>query len=352
MSMVESIFSDLNHLKVVTVTSRKYGPVFGFTEREVYESLKEYGLQDRMEEVTLWYDGFQFGDCKHIYNPWSIINYLDERRLGIYWANTSSNHLASYLLQKGSVQGKLLLEDLMNGKNICVPMDEEIAFNQLSSDKNAIWSLLFAGGYLKASQVVQNRKGKMEYVLAITNKEIRTIFDQITVGWFTDGEMDYNDFSEALLSVDKVFMNEYMNQIASEVFSCFDTGKRPSGYRQPENFYHGFLLGLIADLRNIYYITSNRESGFGRYDVLLEPLHPEEDDRIIIEFKVHNQTEGERGLTETVHAALLQIIRKGYASVLQGKDIPVDKIRIYGFAFSGEKVLVDGGYASDYMEME
>lgn len=343
----ESIFSGLNHLKAVTAASSKYATAFGFTEQEVAHSLEEYGMADRMEEVRMWYDGFKFGECDNMYNPWSIVNYLDERRLGIYWANTSSNSLVSELLGKGSVRAKLLLEDLMNGRTIQVPMDEEIVFSQLAGDKDAVWSLLAAGGYLKIWQVVQNRKGKSEYVLGITNMEIRTVFDQMATGWFEDLEVDYNDFSEALLSGDTAGMNTYMNQIASETFSYFDTGSKPSQFRQPENFYHGFVLGLIADLRNLYRITSNRESGLGRYDVMLKPFNKDRDAGIIIEFKVQD-TDREHTLSDTVNAALDQILDMRCPSALAAAGMPMERIYIYGFAFSGKKVLIDGGCAVDY----
>ncbi|MCI8918166.1 MAG: AAA family ATPase [Eubacterium sp.] len=343
----ESIFSGLNHLKVVTSVSLKYAAAFGFTEQEVADSLKEYGMSAQMGEVRAWYDGFKFGQCDNMYNPWSIINYLDERRLGIYWANTSSNSLVGELLRKGSVKAKLLLEDLMNGKTIQVPMDEELVFSQLADDKGAVWSLLVAGGYLKIWQVTKNRKGNSEYVLGITNRETRTVFDRMATGWFEDSETDYNDFSEALLSGDTARMNAYMNQIALETFSCFDTGSRPSQFRQPENFYHGFVLGLIADLRNLYRITSNRESGIGRYDVMLEPVDKALDAGIIIEFKVQD-TEREDTLLDTAGAAINQILAKKYPSMLEAAGMPMERIYIYGFAFSGKKVLVDGGCAADY----
>ena len=156
-------------------------------------------------------------------------------------------------------------------------------------------------------------------------------------GWFDASEGNYNDFIKALLHGDKKAMNAYMNRVALSTFSYFDTGNRPSG-AEPERFYHGFVLGLMVDLRDRYKITSNRESGFGRYDVLLEPLR-KEDDGIILEFKVYDEYE-EKTLSDTVAAALNQIEEKQYEKVLLDRGVPKEKIRKYGFAFEGKKVLI------------
>lgn len=343
----ESIFSDLNNLKVVTTTSNSYETVFGFTEEEVFVALEEFGMSDSEQDVKCWYDGFRFGDYGNIYNPWSILNFLAEGRFMTYWANTSSNRLAGELVRRCGAEIKLEMEDLLNGGQIQTLIEEEIIFKQLDYKRTAIWGLLLASGYLKVVQVQWNRKGQREYVLTLTNREIRMMFDQIVMDWFSNKDMDYNQFSDALCLGNKEFMNAYINEIAEETFSSFDTGKKPSRFKPPENFYHGFVLGLIADLRNIYRITSNRESGNGRYDVLLEPFEPKEDDGIILEFKVQD-VEHEKSLQDTVDAALKQILDKKYATELSAKGIPLDRIRIYGFAFRGKEVLVDGGWMADY----
>ncbi len=342
----ESVFSDLNNLKVITTTSVKYETSFGFTEEEVLAALAEYGLLRQKQDVKRWYDGFRFGNRDSIYNPWSIINFLDERQLRAFWVNTSSNSMVGKLIHSGGAQMKLVMEELLLGRSFQTYLDEEIVFKQLNKSKTAVWSLLLASGYLKALQVKQNSTDKQEYVLALTNKEVCMMFDEMVLGWFSNQRLDYDEFSKALLAGNKEFMNEYLNEIAEETFSSFDTGAKPSEFKQPENFYHGFTLGLIAGLRNIYHITSNRESGYGRYDVVLEPFNQDVDDGIILEFKVRD-TKKEASLQETVDAALRQIAEKKYAAALLAKGIKPQRIRIYGIAFQGKHILLDGGKLAD-----
>ena len=329
----ESIFSDLNNLKVVTTTSQEYATAFGFTEEEVFAAMDEMGLSDK-EQVKRWYDGFVFGNVCDIYNPWSIINYLDTGKLNTYWANTSGNGLVGKLIREGNREIKESFESLLAGETITTTLDEQIVYNQLNRREGAIWSLLLASGYLK---VVSADIKEERYELCLTNYEVKRMFDKMVSGWFDMSEGSYNDFIKALLLGDLDAMNEYMNRVSLSVFSCFDTGNRPSG-AEPERFYHGFVLGLMVDLRNRYVITSNRESGFGRYDVMLEPKD-KADDAFILEFKVFNRRR-EQTLSDTVASALAQIEEKNYAAVLMEKGIPETKIRKYGFAFEGKNVLI------------
>lgn len=334
----ESIFSDLNNLKVVTTTSSEYGTAFGFTEEEVFAVMDEYGLEDK-EKVKSWYDGFIFGKWKDIYNPWSILNYLDTGRVATYWANTSSNSLVGKLIREGSPDIKMTMEDLLRDKTLHTIIDEQIVFNQLNHSDNAIWSLLLASGYLRVERFAFNEEtGKTEYDLKLTNKEVRLMFRGMIDGWFLDYTPDYNIFIKALLQDNKKAMNTYMNRVALATFSNFDTGKRPSEATEPERFYHGFVLGLMVDLADRYEITSNRESGFGGYDVMLEP-YGKNDNAIIMEFKVHDPDD-EKSLEDTVNAALMQIEEKRYAAALTERGIPESRIRKYGFAFEGKKVLI------------
>lgn len=328
----ESMFSDLNNLKVVTMTSDKYASYFGFTEAEVFVAMDEIGLANK-EEVKQWYDGFTIGKQKDIYNPWSIISFLDEGKLGTYWVNTSSNSLVGSLIRQGNRSLKMDFENLLQKKVIYSKIDDEMVFNQLDhQDASAVWSLLFASGYLKVLDI----QGDI-YELELTNYEVRKMFEVMVSSWFQI-DNNYNDFIKSLLNTDVESMNEYMNRFALNTISYFDVGNRPSDQIEPERFYHGFVLGLLVDLRDRYEVISNRESGFGRYDVMLRPL-TQTDDAMILEFKVYNPRK-ENNLEETVQAALQQIEEKQYEQALLDQGIARERIRKYGFAFRGKEVLI------------
>ena len=334
----ESIFSDLNNPEAITATSEKYETSFGFTQQEVWMALEEYGLSHEKQEVQDWYDGFTFGRRQDIYNPWSILNYLDKRRLAPYWANTSSNNLIDKMIRQSSPQIKTNLESLLKGEHLYLEIDEQIVFDQLDEDENSIWSLLLASGYLKIITYALNvESGQESYELSLTNKEVYILFRKMIQKWFANSSSVYNGFIRALLEDDRKAMNVYMNKVALNVLSYFDSGKKPSDRAEPERFYHGFVLGLTVDLSDRYIITSNRESGFGRYDVMLEPRN--DGDAIILEFKVRNPDE-EATLKDTAKDALAQIKRQKYAQSLIAKGISPERIRSYGFAFEGKTVLI------------
>lgn len=337
----QSIFSDLNNLNVITTTSEEYATYFGFTEQEVFQALEEFGLADKKELVKQWYDGFTFGSHTDIYNPWSITNYLDKKKIGAYWAATSSNTLINSLIQQSATEIKEKMETLLQEKEILVTFDEQIVFEQLQQDKNAIWSLLLASGYVKVLEVEQ-RGILLEpwYHLKITNLETLGMFTGMFKGWFSASDCNYNAFVQALLQRNLKEMNVYMNDVALVTFSSFDTGRHPSGKTQPERFYHGFVLGLLAELRDRYVLKSNRESGYGRYDVMLIPRDFAEQ-AYVLEFKVHDPEE-EESLQETVQAALMQIQEKQYDAELSELHIKPEQIHHYGFAFEGKKVLIGG----------
>lgn len=333
----ESIFSDLNNPAVVTTTTNRYTDAFGFTEPEVFAALDEYGYGDRKDEIKHWYDGFIFGKQKEIYNPWSIINFLKTGEIETYWANTSGNGLVSKLIRGGSGKLKDQFERLMRGESIRCPIDEQIIYNQLDNDEDAIWSLLLASGYLKALSVEKKEAGKPRmYELALTNGEVMDMFYGMVRGWFSIAKNDYNDFIKALLLQDVDEMNEYMNRVALSTFSFFDAAGGAST-DAPERFYHGFVLGLLVDLQGEYVITSNRESGFGRYDVMLEPMDRAKD-AYILEFKVKKAKE--KTLKDTLANAHAQIEEKKYAASLMERGFREEQIHKYGFAFDGKQVLI------------
>ena len=341
----ESIFSDLNNLVVVTTTSNQYETVFGFTEEEVFNALDEQGLSDEKGEVKKWYDGFTFGDKKDIYNPWSIINLLKFKTFKTYWADSSSNGLINSLVKTGSSYIKMMMETLLKGETINVPIDEQIVFSELDYSEDAIWSLMLASGYLKvvsAEPLVGNRRKARRYTLALTNLEIQFMFEDMILRWFNPAKSETNEFIKALITGDIEAMNAYMNKVALKTISYFDTGNVPSD-EEPERFFHGFVLGLMVDQADNYIITSNRESGFGRYDIMLEPKDKQSEKYpgIVIEFKVINPRR-ENSLEETVEAALKQIEEKNYDAELINRGVDKENINHYGFAFEGKEVLIDG----------
>ena len=342
----ESIFSDLNNLEIVTTLSTKYETSFGFTEKEVFNALDEQGLPDEKEDVKKWYDGFIFGKQKDIYNPWSIINFLDKKEYNTYWADSSSNGLINNLVQKGSPCIKMMMETLLKEETIDVPINEQIVFSELDYSEDAVWSLMLASGYLKvvsAEPLVGNRRKARKYTLALTNLEIQFMFEDMILRWFSPAKHETNEFIRALISGDIESMNEYMNDVALNTFSSFDSGKHNSERKAPENFFHGFVLGLIVDQTENYIITSNRESGYGRYDIMLEPIDKKNEkySGIVIEFKVINPRK-ESSLEETVAAALKQIEDKNYDAELIKRGVKEENIHHYGFAFRGKEVLIDG----------
>ena len=334
----ESMFSDLNNLNVVTMTSKEYATAFGFTGEEVFAALDSYGMSEEKEKVKKWYDGFVIGPVKDIYNPWSITNFLSKKEYRAYWVATSSNGMASKLIQTASSEVKTKMEELLQGGEIVENFDEQIVFNQLDVNESAIWSLLMASGYLKAVEV-EYRGEEMEpwYHLKITNKETQIMFARLFRAWFDMTKQAYHKFIKAMMENDLEIMNYYMNRVTQETFSYFDVGSGETGLEETERFYHGFVLGLMAEQAENYVLKSNRESGFGRYDVMMIPKK-ENLPAVILEFKVRRAKE--KDLEETVQMALQQIEEKNYDAELLTLGIPKEKIRHYGFAFEGKKVLI------------
>ena len=345
----ESIFTGMNNLDVITTTSDKYTTAFGFTEEEVFTALDNAGLGEQKQKVKRWYDGFIFGTRTDIYNPWSIVSFINKKgKYDTYWSNTSGNGLVNQLIQKGNPDIKQIMEDLLQDKSFEAKIDEKIVFDQLNGSADAVWSLLLATGYLKVLSVKTldsdeegvGVEGDVWYTLTITNLEIKRMFRKMVSDWFGgNAEMPYNNFIKALLINDMDRMNEFMNKIALYSFSSFDIAKNASDDDAPERFYHGFVLGLMVELAGRFEITSNRESGFGRYDIMLTPKNREKDCAYIIEFKVHKPSK-EKDLAQTVANAHSQIDEKLYDAKLIADGLSPEQIRKYGFAFRGKECLI------------
>ena len=328
----ESIFSDLNNLRVVTTTTEEYETSFGFTEDEVFAAMDEMGRADRAG-VKQWYDGFVFGRTPDIYNPWSIVNYLKEGTLKPYWANTSGNTLVSSCIARGDKTLKDDFRTLLDGGSITRPIDEQVVFCQLAESPDAVWSLLLASGYLKCTDF---EDGWHDYrTLTVTNLETMRMLEKTVGGWFAQFQGPYDEFCQAMLAGDVEAMDAYLSDVAHESFSHFDTGRRAA-----ESFYHGFVLGLVVDLRGRYLVESNRESGFGRFDVALVPQDPTRDPGVILEFKTCSKGQT---LEQACQAALEQIADKRYAASLVARGVPAERILAYGIAFQGKETLVEKG---------
>lgn len=338
----ESIFSDLNNLDVITTTSDKYATSFGFTQEEVFAALDATGYGSEKENVKKWYDGFTFGSSKEIYNPWSITSFIANKgKYRTYWVNTSTNRLINSLIQSGTATVKQHMEELLQGKNLVAELDEQIIFDQLYSSTNAVWSLLLATGYLKVTQLSYiGGYQKMQYTLALTNMEVVIMFETMIKEWFgQDTEVYYNEFIKALLNGNVRKMNTFMNKVALYTFSSFDSGTKPSASAEPERFYHGFVLGMVVSLADTYQIRSNRESGYGRYDVMMKP-RDRHGKAFIFEFKVIDPDEDERTLEDTLANAHLQIEEKQYEAELIAEGFLPGQIYKYGFAFRGKECLI------------
>ncbi|WP_036609460.1 AAA family ATPase [Oribacterium sp. P6A1] len=330
----ESLFSDLNNLKIVTISSDKYADCFGFTEKEVFEALEAYGYSSEKKKVKEWYDGFKFGNTEDIYNPWSIISFLQEGKYEPYWANTSSNSLVSKLVREGSVEIKKAFEDLLNDGVIQTKIDEQLVYGEITGNKNAIWSLLFSAGYLKPVSI--EGEGNMAvYSLKLTNHEVKDSFSLLVERWFENAGENYSYFVKALLEGNIDDMTDTLSEICESMISTFDG----SGKAAPENFYHGLVIGLLVELRGRYEIKSNRESGLGRYDVMLRPKD-KKDNAVIIEFKSKRRSDNGRTLDELCDIALKQIEDKKYETELLEAGYSKDRIIKLAFAFEGKELLI------------
>ena len=336
----ESIFIDLNNLVVVTSSTPLYRTSFGFTREEVGAALAEYGLSDRAADVARWYNGFTFGGVGHVYNPWSVTQLLQFREFRAYWANTSGNALVSEVVRRGGARLKADFEELMRGGAIEKVIDEQVVFSELATRPGAVWALLLAAGYLTSPGPVPQFPESEPRPLRLTNHEVELAFDRMAEGWFAGAEDDWGDLARALLAGDAEGATDCLAGVCEACMSSFDGARRPAA-REPERFYHGLVLGLLARLRGRWSVESNRESGRGRYDVALVPTDGAAgtDPAVVMELKVFDPRR-EEALSDTVARARAQIDDKGYVAGLVARGIAPERIRTYGVAFRGKEVLV------------
>lgn len=330
----ESLFSDLNNIQVYTVTDDAYSDCFGFTEQEVMDALKCQNV-DQFQKVKEMYDGFIFGKCRDIYNPWSICNFISRGQLRSYWINTSSNKVIGDIIRRHPIRSKYEIEQLMAGNVVHKKINENLSFQYMDGDENSLWSLLLAIGYIKADHVIKHEE-YTECDVSVTNQEVMSMFRTEIRGMFHNGELYYNEFIKALLAHNTEDMEDVLLDITYSSLSYFDLGGSPQ--RAPENLFHGLVLGLIVSLKDRYRIVSNRESGRGRYDIALYPL-TETDDAFIMEFKVFDERK-EESLEQTLDHALRQIEDKKYEADLLAAGVPGERIYKLAFAFHGKEVRV------------
>ncbi|MCB1158899.1 MAG: AAA family ATPase [Leptospiraceae bacterium] len=329
----ENIFSDLNNPDIITLLNDKYADKFGFTEAEVVKFLNDYQLEYEMENVKKWYDGYVIGKVSDIYNPWSILNFVDKHEEGFkpYWVNTSRNTLINHLLAHSNKDVKNELEQLIANNSITKRINSHIIFSDIERNSEALWSFLLFSGYLKTTKIIQDGKN-IQYELMIPNLEVEYVFETFIEEWFTnylaDGEITV--LFRALLSGDYKTVRQALQKYVLGAMSFFD----PTG-SEPEKVYHAFVLGLLVNMKT-HRVKSNRESGFGRYDIMLIPLDLK-DAGVVMEFKKVEEEDDET-LDTACDAALLQIEKKQYETEL--RDLGVQEIYKYGIGFEGKSVKV------------
>ena len=327
----ESIFSGANNFKVYTVLDDEFSDDFGITEEEMEKIYKDFDIQDKKEEIKNWYDGYKIGNREGIYNPWSILNYLADKKLMPYWVNTSSNDLIKLIL-KNSTTVKEKMEKLLKGEAVEVKIDIETVILGIEENEENIWGLMLGTGYLKVEEVVNEIEGI--YKVKIPNNEIRFLFVQIIDNWFRN-KISGNDIKSILKDLVTLNLKEYEKKfkiLVKEMFSYMDIGENTA-----ENFYHAFVLGMLVGLKDSYIVNSNRESGLGRYDIMLEPKDKNENS-FIMEFKVMEDME-EKTIEETIENAKKQIEEKEYEENLKERGFKNITKMIY--AFKGKEVKIE-----------
>lgn len=310
----ESLFSGVNNLEVYSLLRPEYSEHFGFTETEVNAILAKSDLSEKAPEIKAWYNGYQFGNTI-IYNPWSIANFVKRKgKTEPYWINTSDNQLIKELLKESPLEFKAQFEDLMQGKSIEKLIDENMVFVDLKKNPHAIWSLLLMAGYLTPMACINAWNGS-QCQLRVPNQEVNNLYRQIIAHWLANGQgIDwYNEFIAALVAGNIELFRAGLEKVLLQIVSYHDLAK------EPEAFFHGLLLGFVASLQESHEIKSNRESGLGRYDILLMPKDTSQLG-IVIELKAKKIDET-TSLETLAESALQQIDQQKYTAEFTGRGI-------------------------------
>ena len=320
----ESIFSGLNNIDIYSILNEQYSEYFGFLPEEVDKILEEYGMKDRKEDIKKWYDGYNFGGTE-IYNPWSILKAISRKEIDYYWTNTGGTDILEEILKKSSSIIKQELEQLLIGEIIKVKLDENIVYSEISGSRENIYNFMLMSGYLTVEKIEREGKYKIGY-LKIPNLEVEVAFENMINRWFQEktGREEIIKLQKALLEERKEIVEELLNSLMEKSMSYFDNA---------ENFYHGFVLGLMVDMGKDYVVLSNRESGFGRYDMKIEKM--DKSVGIILEFKTAKEDEK---MEEEARNALEQINNNKY--YLEMKEKGITNILKYGIAFNNKKAVV------------
>jgi predicted AAA-ATPase/PD-(D/E)XK nuclease superfamily protein len=329
----ESIFSGLNNVEIFTVFNRGFQDKFGLTEEEVKALLTEYGLLEQLDDIRKWYNGYRIGAYEGIYNPWSVLHCIkNEGRLAPYWVNTSENSLMRELVTQGSEELKADLEELIRGGTVKKTIEDGLVFPELKDNPDAVWSLFLYSGYLSLAEPYEP---ETPYELRIPNHEVKGLYNSIILRWFkqTIEEEKYNLLLKSLTSGDVDTFSQIFEKFLLSAFSYFDIGEDES-----EKIYHSFVLGVLIGLKETYDVKSNRESGLGRYDVMLIPKN-RDDLGIVFEFKKARPSET---LDLAAASPLKQIEERKYDLELKAQG--VCRIMHLGMAFKGKGIAIRSAF--------
>ena len=327
----ESIFSGMNNLNVYTIMDNEFADDFGITSKEMEKVISDFNIEEDREEIKKWYDGYKIGNVEGIYNPWSILNYLNKRELRPYWVNTSSNDLIKMTFKKSNAVKEKMIS-LLNGEPVEVKIKLETIIVGIENREENIWGLMLQTGYLKVIETVSLEERL--YKVALPNNEIKDLFRGMVREWFShqvEGE-DLRSILNDLVNLKLEDFERKLKKLVIEMFSYFDVGENTA-----ESFYHAFILGMLVGLKDSYYVKSNRESGYGRYDIMLEPKE-KESNSFIMEFKIIESME-EKEVKAKIKEAKEQIKDKKYEQELKMRGFK--NITKMVFVCNGKEIIME-----------